>query len=48
MGPVSKSGLREGILEKFDKAADEAIKAGITADELKKRLDEVISDDKYK
>ena len=48
VGPVSKSGLREGILEKFDKAADEAIKAGITADELKKRLDEVISDDKYK
>ena len=39
---VDHSAVREGILEDFDKAVREAVRSGITAEELKKRIDDII------
>ena len=38
---VEKSNLRENALAEFDRAVNDAIKAGLTPDELKNRIDEV-------
>jgi len=45
---VEKSALKESALEEFDQAVNEAIKAGLTAYELKNRIDEVTADGKHK
>lgn len=41
VSPVSDSGVRNAVLEEFDKAVSEALRSGISAEELKKRIDEV-------
>ncbi|MBQ5336492.1 MAG: GntR family transcriptional regulator, partial [Oscillospiraceae bacterium] len=38
---VDHSAVREGILEDFDKAVREAMRSGITVEELKKRIDKI-------
>jgi len=48
VSPLNGSGLHDTILEDFDNAVKEAVKAGITAEQLKRRIDEVTADDKDK
>lgn len=48
VSPVSSSGLHDTILEDFDKAVKEAVRSGISVQQLKKRIEEVTADDKNK
>jgi len=48
ISPITESGRRETVLEDFDNAVREAVHAGIPSEELKKRIDEVTTDDKNK
>lgn len=43
---VGNSYLRENALAEFENAVNDALKAGLTAEELKKRIDEVNINDK--
>lgn len=46
MAAVNHTNLRENVLTEFDKAVTEALKAGLSPDELKQRIDEVDADGK--
>lgn len=40
--PISDSGVKDTVLEEFDCSVREALNAGITAEELKKRIDDEV------